>query len=354
MTTTFQELRKQAISRSLFEPVSLHAAVERLGFIQADPIRAPARAQDLILRHRVAGYRAGDLEEQYPALELEEDHFYVYGFLPRPVWQLLHPRKSRDLTDLQRRILDVFEQDGSVHPRRLAEQFGQERAVNAWGGFSRSTQLALDDLHRSGFLRVSHREKGSRVYALASPAAEELPASERMRLLALTAANLLMPMPLQSFRQILNRIRWIMGAKEVSTAALYRELIRDGELAEETVEGEVYVRLAQEQVAEEPAQVVRLLAPFDPVVWDRRRFEHLWGWAYRFEAYTPLAKRTRGYYALPLLWGESMPGWANLSLKQGKLDVDLGFVKGRPADSSFDRALADELERVEAFLQLKP
>ena len=47
---------------------------------------------------------------------------------------------------------------------------------------------------------------------------------------------------------------------------------------------------------------VRLLAPFDPVVWDRRRFELFWGWAYRFEAYTPVAKRKLGYYALPLLW----------------------------------------------------
>jgi len=44
------------------------------------------------------------------------------------------------------------------------------------------------------------------------------------------------------------------------------------------------------------------LAPFDPVVWDRLRFEHLWGWPYRFEAYyTPSAKRVRGYYAMPLL-----------------------------------------------------
>jgi uncharacterized protein len=42
---------------------------------------------------------------------------------------------------------------------------------------------------------------------------------------------------------------------------------------------------------------VRLLAPFDPLVWDRRRFELLWGWAYRFEAYTPSPKRVRGYYA---------------------------------------------------------
>ena len=50
---------------------------------------------------------------------------------------------------------------------------------------------------------------------------------------------------------------------------------------------------------------VRLLAPFDPVVWDRRRFEVFWGWAYRFEAYTPAPKRVRGYYALPLMWGDA-------------------------------------------------
>jgi len=44
------------------------------------------------------------------------------------------------------------------------------------------------------------------------------------------------------------------------------------------------------------AERVWLLAPFDPVVWDRRRFK-LWGWAYRFEAYTPAPKRVRGNYA---------------------------------------------------------
>ena len=46
---------------------------------------------------------------------------------------------------------------------------------------------------------------------------------------------------------------------------------------------------------------VRLLTPFDPVVWDRDRFEMFWGWQYRFEAYVPAAKRRLGYYALPML-----------------------------------------------------
>ena len=60
---------------------------------------------------------------------------------------------------------------------------------------------------------------------------------------------------------------------------------------------------------------MRLLAPFDPVVWDRRRFELFWGWAYRFEAYTPAPKRKLGYYALPLLWRDRVIGWGNLSLR---------------------------------------
>ena len=87
-----RRLRSYAISQSLFPQTSLKIAIRKLGFIQADPIRSPARAQDLILRHRVKGYRAGDLERRYSSLDIEEDLLYAYGFLPRNIWQLLHPR----------------------------------------------------------------------------------------------------------------------------------------------------------------------------------------------------------------------------------------------------------------------
>jgi uncharacterized protein len=79
---TLAELRRYTVARTLFGPVTLARAIERLGFVQADPIRAPARAQDLILRHRVRDYRAGDLERRYPKLAIEEDFFVNYGFLP--------------------------------------------------------------------------------------------------------------------------------------------------------------------------------------------------------------------------------------------------------------------------------
>jgi uncharacterized protein YcaQ len=98
---------------------------------------------------------------------------------------------------------------------------------------------------------------------------------------------------------------------------------------------------------------VRLLAPFDPVVWDRRRFEHFWGWAYRFEAYTPAPKRVRGYYALPLLWQQQVIGWGNLAVANGELVAEVGYQSGRaPRDKAFRAGLDEELERMRSFLKL--
>jgi hypothetical protein len=96
---------------------------------------------------------------------------------------------------------------------------------------------------------------------------------------------------------------------------------------------------------------VRLLTPFDPVVWDRRRFEVFWGWAYRFEAYTPAPKRKLGYYALPLLWQDRIIGWGNLSVTGGALKASFGYVDGKPpAFPAFRGNLDAEIERIRAFL----
>lgn len=102
-----------------------------------------------------------------------------------------------------------------------------------------------------------------------------------------------------------------------------------------------------------PADTVRLLAPFDPLVWDRHRFEILWGWAYRFEAYTPRAKRRLGYYALPLLWKDRVIGWGNLSIADGALHADFGYIGSPPTSRAFRRSLDEELDRMRVFLRLR-
>jgi uncharacterized protein YcaQ len=97
-------------------------------------------------------------------------------------------------------------------------------------------------------------------------------------------------------------------------------------------------------------KVVRFLAPFDPLVWDRRRFEHLYGWPYRFEAYTPPAKRKLGYYAMPLLWGDMVIGWVNVARSVSGIDVQAGYVTGRPTETGFDAAFDAEVARMQRFL----
>src|SRR3954466_13748110 len=84
-----------AVRGSLGHPASLGETVRRLGFVQFDPIRRPARAEDLILHQRVRGYRAGDLDRAYTRLDLEEDYLHVYGALTRELADLLHPRPDR-------------------------------------------------------------------------------------------------------------------------------------------------------------------------------------------------------------------------------------------------------------------
>src|SRR5687767_7251134 len=179
-------LRTYAVTQFLFPPSTLNAAINRLGFVQADPIRAPAPAQDLILRHRVAGYRAGDLERRYPELEIDEGYLLAYGFVPRALWHLLHPPRATGLTKLERRVLDLVRERGQVHPKDLAGELGSRRAVNAWGGHSKVTTLALDELQSRGLIRVVRREAGIRVY---QPALEPPPtAADGLRRLVLTVA----------------------------------------------------------------------------------------------------------------------------------------------------------------------
>ncbi|MDF1504093.1 crosslink repair DNA glycosylase YcaQ family protein, partial [Roseisolibacter sp. H3M3-2] len=191
------------LARRLFaERGDLAATVARLGFVQADPIRAPARAQDLILRHRVPRYRAGDLERRYPALGLDEDFVYAYGFVPPATRALLHPRPGAVAPEgLAREVLAHVRRAGPTHPRALEAAFGATRETNWWGGQSRATTCALEWLQHHGWLRVTRREGGVRVYEAAGAAAgDALAADERWRRLALVVARLLGPLPAASLR----------------------------------------------------------------------------------------------------------------------------------------------------------
>ena len=361
MPITVDDLRRFAVARSLFAPTTLARAITRLGFVQADPIRAPARAQDLTLRHRVRDYRAGDLEQRYPRLAIEEDFLVNYGFMPRALHDLMHPRTAlRRMGAAEARraaeVLEFVRERGTVHPDEVDQHFRHGRVRNWFGGRSRASTQLLDAMHYRGMLRIARRDAGVRVYAPRPPTPPPADAAERARRAdALVDAVLAKyaPLPAATLGQLLSHLlaggvpQW----RADRAAVLDRGRAR---LPSARVDGIDWFWPDGENPCSRrhaPDDALRLLAPFDPLVWDRRRFALFWGWDYRFEAYTPPAKRKLGYYALPMLWRERVIGWGNLAWRDGRLDARLGYVAGRaPRDPAFRRALDDELARIAEFL----
>lgn len=364
MKITIEHLRRHAVARSLFRPTRLGRAVRRLGFVQADPIRAPARAQDLTLRHRVVGYRAGDLERRYPRLGLEEDFFVNYGFLPRELSALMHPRIARRAWSIARlrqaeAVLEFVRERRSVHPREVDAEFAHGKTRNWFGGSSNASTQLLDEMHYRGMLRVVRREGGTRVYGARSVDADavldESIVMVRLDALVDIIVTKYAPLPSRSLGYYLSLLsRGIPQWRAKRADALARTRLR---LGRTRVGSEDWYWPADENPASRrwrPDERVRLLTPFDPIVHDRQRFERLWGWRYRFEAYTPPAKRKLGYYALPLLWGDHVIGWGNLSVADGQLRSEFGYVAGRaPTEAGFQEELAAELERMRGFLGLE-
>lgn len=361
---TIDTLRRHAVARSLFPPTQLQRAIQRLGFVQADPIRAPARAQDLTLRHRVRDYCAGDLERRYRRLAVEEDCLVNYGFLPREHLALMHPRRARQAWDadterLALAVRDFIEAKGSAHPRAVQEAFSHGSVRNAWGGQSNAITHLLDGMHYRGWLRVTHRDKGQRVYATVTHRPDPRSDVEKADALIDLVLQKYAPLPAPSLRLLGSHLRY--GAPHLHPLIRQRLPRLQERAGHARVAGVDWFWPAEESPQSKRWRLddqLRLLAPFDPIVWDRYRFEQFWGWPYRFEAYTPTARRQWGYYALPMLWRGQVMGWANLNVDEGVLQAECGFVElpdaSRPQalhkDPAFEPALMSELSDMARFL----
>ena len=269
------------MARSLFTPTTLPQAIIRLGFVQADPIRAPARAQDLTLRHRVEEYCAGTLEARYPRLAIEEDFFINDGFLPRATQALMHPRCPRTAWPAERwqqarAVLDVVRERGVVHPREGDAQFQQGKALNRFGGSSNASTQLLDAMHYPSLLRIARREGGVRRYAAGAHSTQPHDPQAAMCALADVVLAKYAPLPLPSFSMLVHRLgggapQWRQLCKATVRRARQR-------LPQVVVDGVTWLWPDGEQPAARRhatrahADRVCPLAPFDPIAWDRRRF----------------------------------------------------------------------------------
>jgi len=217
-------------------------------------------------------------------------------------------------------------------------------------------------MHYRGMLKVARRESGTRIYAVreavygevGSTRADPMAEGDRFDALIDVVMHKYAPLPGASLGQLLSLLcrgvpQWIPQR----AAALARAKERFAHLR---LDGVDWYWPATESPASRrwrPDGNVRLVTPFDPIVWDRRRFTIFWDWVYRFEAYTPPHKRKLGYYALPLLWHDRVIGWGNLTVKLGKVHRSFGYANGSPPrDAAFHAGLEAELARIDSFLRL--
>jgi uncharacterized protein YcaQ len=357
---SLEQFRRYAIARSLFKPTSLPRAIARLGFVQADPMRAPARAQDLILAHRVKNYRAGELARRYPRLAIEEAFFFNYGFLPRETLALLHPRKAPRGWDARMRaraqeVLTFVRQHGCTHSKDVQAHF-DHGTIKRWGSDLNASTHLLEGLHYCGLLRVARRGGGARVYQVIEHLLQDDSPEARLARagqLVDVVMQLYAPLPAASLGYLCALLRY--GVPQL--AAEMRQVQEDAKsrYPHAQIDGVLWFWPQDEKPTAARNRIddkVRFLAPFDPVVWDRRRFRLFWGWEYKLEAYVPAHKRRMGHYAMPMLWGDQMLGWANLKVVDGRLKHELGFAGARPRSRAFQLALDEALQKMQEFLGL--
>ncbi|GAA4285139.1 winged helix-turn-helix domain-containing protein [Brevibacterium daeguense] len=139
-----------------------------------------------------------------------------------------------------------------------------------------------------------------------------------------------------------------MPVKPVREAAA--ELARTGELIEVDVAG-VHAFRWHAAVVPRRIDACALLAPFDPLVFNRRRISWLFDFDYRIEIYTPAHARVHGYYVLPFLLGEELVGRVDLAADRGRDALVAHGVHWEPGHRH-EPELMQELHRMREWLGL--
>ena len=301
-------------------------ALSHHGYIQIDPINVCGRMHDHILRNRVEGYQEGGLMRHLhgeqagriaPGLRAAfEHHLPSTGILvafPVVAWPHLRAAMraraggsgawSGRLTPRERELAaQILERIAAEGPLG-SDAFADERKGRKVWGAATLAKATLQKLFFHGRLLIAGREKNRRLYDLPEkvlpPSVLSVPEAapnETARWLALT-------------RLMQHRIVALKKAEVPFVEDLVLTVgVGDGP--------PLYCLKADLPLLDDPANAPYeerlLLAPLDPMIYDRRVTRRVWGFDYTWEAYLPAGRRKRGHYALPVLSGLELVGHVDL------------------------------------------
>ncbi|WP_426592717.1 winged helix-turn-helix domain-containing protein [Cellulomonas sp. McL0617] len=348
--------------------------VDRLGVLQIDSVNVLARAHLMPTYSRIGAYDQAllDTASGRTPRRLVETWGHMASFVPPETYRLLGWRQRAYQSEAWGTIADVplrhtpivheiraiIAARGPITAREVQESFEAEHPTTRgeWGWNWTVAKRVLEFLFFTGEVTSAGRNGAferrydltSRVLPAAVLAAPEPAEADSVRALVEIGARAHGVGTLRSFADYF-RIKQTPAARAVA------ELVEEGVLVEVTVDGWDEGAVWRHRDATLPRRATgrALLNPFDPLVFERRRVEALFGLRYRIEIYVPEPKRVWGYYVLPFLLGEQLPALVDL-----KADRQAGVLRVQAAhrtpgvDADVAGPLAEELHELAGWLGL--
>lgn len=344
----------------------LQRVLGRTGLFQIDSVSAVVRAHYMPLYSRLGPYPMALLDDaMQPTKRLLVEYWaHEASLLPLETWPLMRWRMERASEGMysglakfgranKAYIDEIFHQVVDRGPIAASDIVGA-KGSGGWWGWSREKH-AFEWLFWAGRITTHSRRSFERLYDLPE------------RVLPADIYNTPVPAAADAHRELL---RISARAHGVATAACLRdyfrlspadmkgrleELVEMGELIPVRVEGwnkQAYLH-ASARIPRK-IQARALLAPFDPLVFERARAEQLFGFRYRIEIYTPAEKRQYGYYVLPFLLGERLVARVDLKADRpaGVLRVHAAYAEPcAPPETAAE--LHEELKQMRDWLGLE-
>ena len=325
----------------------VYETIYKLGFVQVDPVSVVERAHHHILFTRNRFYRKNQLKQLLEKDRvLFENWTHDAAILPAacyPYWKHYfararifeaHPGYRKHFAPvtakLAKMVLDRVGKEGPLRPR----DFEGHRVVQHDPYFAQPTleKLTMEFLWRTGELAVSHRRGQEKVYDLARrviPACHFKAEVSRGEFLSWACSSALARLGVARPAQIAHFYDAVSTADATRwcESQMSREVTQvEIALADGSVSNPVYMLTALVEILPQihaPSRGLRLISPFDPLIYDRRRTNQVFGFDYSLEMWVPASKRRYGYYVLPILEGWRLTGRINLKTdrKRGVLQI---------------------------------
>jgi hypothetical protein len=350
-------------------PAATGAAVEHLGYVQIDTINVIERSHHHILWSRIPGYRRADLRQAQSVDKTVFEYWtHALSYVPTKDLRFFIPVMKRHRreghkwlasvkpADL-RKVMRLIRQGGALTIRDIDDDVLVDKE-HLWAS-RKPSKRALQLAFYQGQLTISERNGMLKTYELMTRhfGWEKPPKGASAR--ETTAYLLDRAMRAQGVVS-LDSICHLDAPSKAAVRRLVEARVRRGELVPVALEGagkqEHWAEPATlEAGTDAVSELVHILSPFDPLIIQRKRTHLFFDYEHRFEAYVPREKRVFGYFALPVLNGDSIVAALDLKTdrKNRKLLVQkwswVGAGAKKGARKELKRRIEEELHRFERF-----